>query len=143
MSVRTAPRQHGIYIFRMGQGKCIPRLQGESDIFYIGSTESKNGLRGRLRQYLRPGPTQWTNKRTHELAKKYEMEIAWCRSEEPSNLEHQLLRRYLNDHDELPPLNRAGKRLLKKLFTESVVVGTRLIVEHRNKEGKLLGRVET
>ena len=67
-SVKSAPKQYGIYIFRMAQSKCFKRLKGESDILYIGSTEGEHGLRGRLQQYLHPGPTQWTNKRIHEMA---------------------------------------------------------------------------
>ena len=111
-SVNSAPKQYGIYIFRMAQGKRFGRLKGESDIFYIGSTQSKHGLRGRLEQYLHPEVTQWTNKRNHEMTEKYDMEISWCLCGEARNLEHQLLLRYLKDHDELPPLNRAGKQLL-------------------------------
>lgn len=38
------------------------------------------------------------------------------------NLELELLRRYLNDHDELPPLNHAAKRLLRKVLTESIQI---------------------
>lgn len=117
-SMRSAPKKHGIYIFRMAQGKRIPRLQGKSDITYIGSTESKNGLKGRLQQYLRPGSRQYHNKRIHELAKKYDMEISWCPCEEARNLELQLFCQYLKNHDELPPLNRTGKRLLKKYFRD-------------------------
>jgi len=141
-SVKSAPKQYGIYIFRMAQGKRLGRLKGESDIFYIGSTEGKHGLRGRLQQYLRPGRTQWTNKRIHEMAKKYGMEIAWCLCGEASNLEHQLLHRYFEDHDELPPLNHASKMLLKKLLTETVRLKDTLILEHRDKDGNLIKRIE-
>ena len=112
--MKSAPKQSGIYIFRMARGECFRRLKGESDVLYIGSAEGKRGLRERLQQYLRPGPTQWTNKRIHEMAKKYDMEIAWYLCGEASNLELQLLRRYFEDHDELPPLNHASKKLLKK-----------------------------
>lgn len=139
----SAPKKHGIYILRMAQGKRIPRLQGKSDILYIGSTESKNGLKGRLQQYLRPGSRQYTNKRIHELAKKYDMEIAWCPCEEASNLEHQLLRQYLKNHDELPPLNRAGKRLLKKGVADTLGLIDRVILKHRDKDGNLIERTET
>ena len=141
-SVKSAPKQYGIYILRMAQGKPWGRLKGESDIFYIGSTEGKHGLRGRLQQYLRPGRTQWTNKRIHEMAKKYDMEITWCQCGEASNLEHQLLQQYFEDHDELPPLNYAGKRLLKKLFTETVGLKETVIIECRDKDGNLIERRE-
>ncbi|PIX31729.1 hypothetical protein COZ60_02940 [Candidatus Bathyarchaeota archaeon CG_4_8_14_3_um_filter_42_8] len=141
-TVKSAPKQSGIYIFRMAQSKCFERLKGETDILYIGSTEGKHGLRGRLQQYLHPGPTQWTNKRIHAMAKKYDMEIAWCLCGEASNLELQLLRRYFEDHDELPPLNHASKRLLKKLLTGTVGLKGTLILEHRDKDGNLIKRIE-
>jgi len=73
--IKNAPKQHGIYMFRMANGRYICRLRGKSDILYIGSTESKRGLRSLL-GYLQLGPSQWTNRRIHELSKKYEMEIA-------------------------------------------------------------------
>ena len=119
-SIINAPKSYGVYVIRRDGGQRFGRLQGESDILYIGSTEAKRGLRQRLRSYLHLGPTQWTNKRINELAKKYEMEVAWCQCDEPGNLENQLLRQYLSEHDELPPLNRAGKKLLKKLLTEGL-----------------------
>jgi len=158
----SAPKKHGIYILRMAQGKRIPRLQGKSDITYIGSTESKKGLKGRLQQYLRRS-RQYHNKRIHELAKKYDMEIAWCPCEEARNLELQLLCQYLKNHDELPPLNRTGKRLLKKsfydqglgsdIFSLQKVTKERRnrnpgayrpsVLEHRDKDGNLIERTET
>ena len=141
-SVKSAPKQYGIYIFRMAQSKCFMRLKGESDILYIGSTEGKHGLRGRLQQYLRPGPTQWTNKRIREMAKKYDMEIGWCLCGEASNLELQLLHRYFKDHDELPPLNRASKTLLKKFLTDTVVIKDTVILEVFDKDGNLISRTE-
>ena len=141
-SVKSAPKQSGIYIFRMAQSKCFGRLKGKSDILYIGSTEGEHGLRERLQQYLRPGPTQWTNKRIHEMAKKYDMEIAWCLCGEASNLEHQLLHRYIEDHDELPPLNHASKVLLKKLLTDTVGIKDTMILELFDKDGNLISRRE-
>jgi hypothetical protein len=141
--VRSAPKQYGIYIFRMARSKFFGRLKGESDILYIGSAESKHGLRGRLRQYLHPGPTQWTNKRIREMAKKYAMEIGWCLCEEASNLELQLLHRYIDDHDELPPLNHASKALLKKLLTETVGLGDTSVLEVFDKDGNLISRTES
>jgi excinuclease UvrABC nuclease subunit len=119
-NVEKAPRKPGVYILRKAHGLVFGRLRGKSDILYIGSTEAQSGLKHRLKQYFHPGPTQWTNKRINKLLEKYEMEIAWCPCDEPSNLEHQLLTQYLEEHDELPPLNHATKRLLKKIFTETL-----------------------
>ena len=123
--VKNAPEQHGVYILRKAGGQRFGRLQGQSDILYIGSTMAARGLKQRLQQYLHPGPTQWTNKRINELSKKHEMEVAWCPCNEPENLEHQLLQQYLKEHDELPPLNHAGKRLLKKVLTEELHLADR------------------
>ncbi len=141
-TVKSAPKQSGIYIFRMAQSKCFGRLEGQSDILYIGSTEGEHGLRERLQQYLRPGRTQWTNKRIHAMAEKYDMEIGWCLCGEASNLELQLLHRYLKDHDELPPLNHASKNLLKKVLTDTVVIKDTMILELRDKDGNLISRRE-
>lgn len=141
-TVKSAPRQHGIYIFRIAQGKRFGRLKGESDIMYIGSTKGSRGLRGRLQQYFSPGRTQWTNKRIRAMAKKYSMEIAWYPYAEAGNLELQLLRRYFKDHDELPPLNNADRRLLEKALTETLKLGDSMVLEIFDRDGNLISRTE-
>ena len=73
-AVKNAPKQRGVYVFRKAGGKHFGRLQGQSDVMYIGSTEAKGGLKQRLGQYLHPGPTQWTNKRIKKISKKHQME---------------------------------------------------------------------
>ncbi len=76
------------------------------------------------------------------MAKKYDMEINWCLCREASNLEHQLFQRYFEDHDELPPLNYAGKQLLKKnVGGGSVAMKGTLTLEHRDKDGNLIKRI--
>jgi hypothetical protein len=119
-NVKNAPSLKGIYVIRMARGQLFGRLSGVSDILYVGSAESKGGLRQRLQQYFHPGRTQWTNLRIKELTKKYQMEVTWCPYDEPKNLEHELLRRYLKDHEELPPLNHASIRQLYKNITDKV-----------------------
>jgi hypothetical protein len=141
-NVRGAPEQYGIYVFRIARGERFRRLKGESDIMYIGSAEGNRGVRGRLQQYLRPGPTQWTNKRINTMAKKYNMDIAWCLCEEASNLELQLLRRYLEDHDELPPLNHASRVLQRKFLAGTLELKGTLTLEHKDKDGNLMKRIE-
>lgn len=118
--IKNAPGQPGVYVIRTAQSQRFGRLKGESDILYIGSCEARKGLRQRLQHYLHPGPTQWTNRRVNQLAKKYQMEVAWCVCDEPRNFEHDLLIRYLKDHDELPPFNRAGIKRLYKTLTETI-----------------------
>ena len=143
-TVKSAPGQHGIYIFRMAQSKRFGRLKGESDILYIGSAKGGRGLRGRLQQYFSPGHRQLTNIRIHAMAKKYDMEIAWYPYAEASNLELQLLRQYFEDHDELPPLNHAGRNLLEKASTETLSLGDSMVLEvFDRKGGRLIGRTES
>jgi hypothetical protein len=127
-SLENAPREKGVYIIRQAAGKSFGRLQGESDLFYIGSTESKGGLRQRLLAYFHPGRTQWTNQRINDYLRKYRMEVAWCPCGEPTNLEHDLLRRYLKDHDELPPFNHADIRRLYKAVADQVVLSDKVTV---------------
>jgi excinuclease UvrABC nuclease subunit len=112
--LRLAPEQSGVYIFRHAGAKMFGRLRGESDILYIGSTESHGGLKQRFSHYLHPGPTQWTNQRIHDLSKRYPLEIAWFVCDNPINIENSLLKQYLSEHDELPPLNHADVRRLKE-----------------------------
>jgi hypothetical protein len=141
--VRVAPKQRGIYMFRLARCKFFGRLKGETDILYIGSAENKRGLRGRLGQYLHPGPTQWTTKRICEMAKKYDMEIGWCLCGEAGNLELELLHRYNEDHDELPPFNHRNESLLKKLSKpETEVVKEKMTCVLRDKDGNPVKRME-
>lgn len=109
-----APQSKGVYAIRKAGGTKFGRLVGESDILYIGCTdESVGGLRRRLRGYVNPGRTQWTNKRVKKIISKHPAEIAWCVTNSPKSLECTLLQRYLADHDELPPLNNSEERTLE------------------------------
>ena len=118
-TMENAPQQVGVYVIRKAGGECFGRLRGESDIFYIGSTTSEGGLRQRLQHYFHPGRAQWTNRRINEYAKKYHMEVSWCPCDEPRNLEDDLLRQYLMEHDELPPFNHSDIRTLYKSVKDS------------------------
>jgi hypothetical protein len=119
-TAKNAPRDKGTYVIRRAHGEKFGRLRGFSDILYIGSTESKRGLRSRLRQYLHPGQKKWTAIRVNQALSKYEAEVAWCENPQPRNLEHNLLRQYAADHDEFPPLNRADIRALKQTLVETL-----------------------
>lgn len=127
--VKQAPKEQGVYVIRKSRGQCFWRLRGQSDIFYMGSTIAKGGLKQRLSQYLHPGPSQLTNIRINKLLNKYEMEVAWCTCNEPGNLEHQLLRQYVEEHDELPPLNHASPRSQKKVFDVKIHSGDNVNVK--------------
>jgi excinuclease UvrABC nuclease subunit len=129
--IKNVPEDTGVYIIRKVGGQRFGRLRGESDILYIGSATSQGGLKQRLQQYFSPGPTQWTNKRINEFAKKYSMEVAWCLLNEPKNFEDELLRQYLKEHDELPPFNYASIRTLHKNFTDEGKGTDSFVVEKR------------
>jgi hypothetical protein len=117
-----APGSRAACAIRTFGGTPIGRWRGESDILYIGSATNSNGIRQRIFQYLKPGPTQTTNQRVNKHLTRTPMEISWILSNEPGNIEHQLLKRYSNEHNELPPLNHATRRLLKVSLSESVGV---------------------
>lgn|SRR4030043_1881145 len=106
--ISSLPRSPGIYVIRCAQP--IRRLIGQSDIFYIGSAVNVNGIKGRIRQYFHPGPTQSTNKRVLALLDtmgNLEISFSVCSSSiEAKDLEKRLLMQYEKDHHELPPLNR-------------------------------------
>jgi hypothetical protein len=57
--LKNLPTAFGVYaiLFPLPQA----RRRGESDIAYIGRAVNQNGVRGRIRQYFHPGPTQSTN----------------------------------------------------------------------------------
>ena len=48
--VLEAPLAPGIYVFRLAEGKAIPRMRGASDIIYIGRSAK---IRNRFKDHLR------------------------------------------------------------------------------------------
>jgi hypothetical protein len=110
-AVEKAPKDYGIYFFRLTQK--FHRLKGTSDILYIGSTINKNGgLRKRFKQYLRPSE-QKTNERIKEFLDTYKsvgirgkVKVGWIQTKKARGEEKVLLKLYLKEHCELPPLNR-------------------------------------
>lgn len=109
--IASAPQQKGVYVIRKAKGQLLDRIRGKSDILYIGSTEGKRGLKKRLQGYFQHS-AKGTNLRVQKIAAKYELEIAWCVCDKPYNSETTLNQQYQKDHDQLPPLNRQGKRLM-------------------------------
>lgn len=99
-ALSKAPETPGVYIFRLSE--CFGRMQGESDIVYIGSAKNmKRRLTGHrlaaigsLARVPRYGGT---------------LQVAWksCREEsEAISEESRLLRKYARQHIDHPPLNR-------------------------------------
>ena len=57
--LRELPTTFGVYSMRFPKPE--PRIQGSSDIAYIGKATNQNGVLGRIRQYFHPGWRQSTN----------------------------------------------------------------------------------
>lgn len=119
--IANAPQQKGVYVIRKANGQLFDRIRGKSDILYIGSTEGKGGLKKRLQGYFQHS-AKGTNLRVQEIAAKYKMEIAWCVCDKPYNFETNLNQQYQKDHDQLPPLNRQGRRQMYDFADRFLVV---------------------
>jgi hypothetical protein len=95
----------------------ISRLQGTSDILYIGQTEKLGGENNRLWNYHYAVPGNKTEYRVRECVRKLvsngdAVSLRAC-PKPPGGLtvkqyESQLLGRYRDDHCEAPPLNSVG-----------------------------------
>ena len=99
----------GVYILRLNRK--FKRLQGESDILYIGCT---GNLRERIVENHINGRGGKTTKRIHKylFAKGYaeSVEVSWILLDDVSKdaREKMLLEEYKEQHHELPPWNRSG-----------------------------------
>lgn len=128
-TIKNAPTQSGVYVIRIQKGQCFGRLCGKSDIIYIGKTKAKKGIKERLSYYFSSRAKSSkrrfiTEKRIYQLSKKYHLEISWYPTKKPLDLEMRLLKKYVHDHDELPPLNRAQVYWIyngKDLYSKFVV----------------------
>lgn len=98
------PDKKGVYLLK--QPKKFGRLNGISDILYIG--KSTSGLKSRLSFYFKPGLTQYTSQRINKFLKQHKgIQIFFTTNSSPRELEKKLIQRYIKDHKELPPLNRS------------------------------------
>ncbi|HVS87975.1 MAG TPA: hypothetical protein VHF01_07110 [Candidatus Acidoferrum sp.] len=110
-------------------GNSFGRFKGESDLLYIGCTESAGGtISRRLSDHL-PSRADGQNiaQRLLDAQKVGELEVAWkilTTHEEAVDEEARLLRNYYREHIELPPLNRSEParraRVAIKAVTEYV-----------------------
>jgi len=104
---KKAPREPGIYVFRLQ--KKFGRPRGETEILYIGRTQ--RDLRETIRHYVNPGPSQKTNKRIHDLlckdTYKGKVEIGWCirQKEEVKKLKRDFLDEFEKLYGRLPRWN--------------------------------------
>jgi len=110
-TVRKAPNLPGVYAFRL-VGRSFGRFKSESDLVYIGCTESADGtINHRLSDHL-PSRADVLDvaHRLRDAQKVGELEVAWkivATHEEAIDEEARLLRHYYWDHLELPPVNRS------------------------------------
>lgn len=123
-AVRKAPRLPGVYAFRL-VGNGFGRFRGESDLVYIGCTESADGtISRRLSDHL-PARADVLDvaRRLRDAQKVGELEVAWktlTSPEEAIKEEARLLRNYIWDHLELPPANRSEPASDTRVAIEAV-----------------------
>ncbi len=115
----------GVYVFVLN--KEFPRLNGKTDILYIGQSGSRNGRQifMRIRDYYNAYKSAPQDKRIGDSLKKVKTKIRIGRTLKNNKLDNKvlifykkisqdkckskessLLKRYSQDHIELPPLNR-------------------------------------
>lgn len=109
------PEETGVYIIRLEGGKPVKRLKGESDIIKIGQTKN---IKKRMWAYLNPnrnlsGPKKVTARRIRrpidEEGYKFEVAFRMVSDKDASKrIQGGFLKKYEDEHLELPPLN-SGK----------------------------------
>src|SRR4029077_19422059 len=109
-AIDKAPYSPGVYVFRLSGAVCFPRVKGESDIVYIGTTEDGEGtVRKRLIAHHNTFSADdrfWLRRIQTEIG---QLEVAWKRLEKHFDaqwIESDLLGRYAREHIEFPPANR-------------------------------------
>lgn len=102
----SAPNCCGVYALRLPIN--FGRLKGDSDIVYVGCTKKATGtLANRLRKHTKSSGISTQLSKISEW--RSDLEIAWktqASASDASHAERVLLEGYLQDHLELPPLNR-------------------------------------
>ena len=118
---KRAPASPGAYVLQLGQGRSIHRLKGESDIIYVGSTaRGSGGLKQRLRSHNK---SRLLNLIKTEIGK---IEVSWkvvATHESALFEEAEILWKYLQDHLELPPMNRQESSLKNYKRFRTIVEG--------------------
>jgi len=108
-AIDKAPGSPGVYVFRLAAAKAFPRIKGESDIVYIGTTEDGQGtVRRRLIDHRNccSDERYWLHRIETEIG---QLEIAWRSFAEHSDaqwIESNLLATYVQDHIDSTPGNR-------------------------------------
>lgn len=83
--------------------------RGDRRILYIGKAAGRQGLRQRLRQMIRYGWGEGTNKRggraIWQIENCYSLLVGYCECDNPRIAENEALRGYFNTFDILPVAN--------------------------------------
>jgi len=127
-TIASAPNAPGVYAFRIAGGNLLRRLQGESDLIYIGGTRRGRKRAGtiqrRLENHLRIRSDEKDAGFRLARVQKEVGPLQVARKAVDSHVtswfsEGELLNRYVKDHIELPPLNRqeTGRELQWALQT--------------------------
>jgi hypothetical protein len=103
------PTTYGVYVVVLPVAQSLRR--GCSDVGYIGRAVYQTGLRGRVRQYFHPGPTQSTNRAMRERLDDVTLQLrigckATTTESAARRLESDLLLEFESQHGQLPPFNR-------------------------------------
>ncbi len=100
------PDSYGVYAFRVAGASPIERVEGASDIIYVGH----GNIQKRLTAHARPDWKKWNDSGwlICLISHARELEVAWVElpDKEAVSLEKALLESYLVAHRELPPANR-------------------------------------
>lgn len=112
---KEATNNPGVYLLRTKGGVVFPRIVGEADILYIGSTKN---LKKRFYSYNNPGSSQYTNQKVRNFVLNlgHVAEFLWKAESDPEKAriaEHELISRFQRDHHEYPPLNGTSIRKIK------------------------------
>ena len=103
----AVPQKFGTYCIRQPMLSMAGKLK--SDILYFGSATNEHGLRTRFRQYLRPGRSQHTAQRIHQLiSERQDLYVAFVTFDRWSDaicLEARLIESFEESHGQKPPEN--------------------------------------
>jgi predicted GIY-YIG superfamily endonuclease len=128
-----APETPGVYIFRLSN--CFGRMQGTSDIVYIGL--AKKNIKRRLADHRHTAIGLFANS-YRDLG---DLQVAWKSYREQSEamvMESRLLGKHRREHMELPPLNRQQPlKELQQFFKAAGQLINRPVDDEV--EGRLLG----
>ena len=124
--LRALPACPGVYVVLFPSMEL--RARGRSDIAYIGKATNQKGLRGRVRHYYHPGPTQSTNIAMHDRLCQPNCQLrlgfVMCENAPAARrLESDLLIEFEAEHGERPRFNRQAALDLLSRIAESKPAG--------------------